>query len=137
MTDQEIDQKCIEWAAWCRSKGILAPRSKGNVLGRFQPSRAGKEPDAQFSQELTFLNMAIHAMADNEPDSVDLSCFVGLWYSDKPKKVIALDHGISRASVYYRARRFAREALTWGKRLRGIHTGERFRAQPEATAMVD
>ena len=136
MTDQETDQKCMEWAAWCRSKGILAPRSKGNVLGRFQPSRVGKEPDAQLSQELVFLNMAIHAMADNEPESVDLACFVGLWYSEQPKKAIALDHGISRASVYYKARRFAREAITMGKVLRRIHTSERYVAAEEM-ATVD
>lgn len=127
MTDQEIDQMCMQWVAWCRSKGILAPRSKGNILGRFQPARMRPEPDAELSQDVSFLNMAIHAMADNDPDSIDLRCFVGLWCSDEPKKTLAHDLGISRAAVYYNARRFAREAIRTSKILRRVQTDERYK----------
>lgn len=137
MNDQEIDAKCEAWKNWCGSKGILAPRGKANVLARFQPSRAGREPDADMSQELCYLNMAIHAMADNEPESADLECFVALWASDRPKKALAVDLGISRSSIYYRARRFAREAIQMGKVLRRIHTGEQFGMRQRAVECVD
>lgn len=134
MTDQELDQFCMRLAEWRRSKGILSPRVKGNVLSRFQPSKVGKEPDAELSQELAFANMAVHALAENDPDGKDAQCFMALWYSDKPKKAIALDLGISRSAVYYNARRFAREVIHMGKVLRRIHTGEIYRHDRRAQA---
>jgi len=132
MDDQQLDAKCGAWVIWCGSKGILAPRVKGNVLGRFQPSRVRPEPDAELSQELAFFNQAIHGLADNEPDSIDLQCFVRLWVGCDKRKAIAIDLGVAQSTVTYRARRFAREAVKWGNILMRQQTSDR-----QEVAMVD
>lgn len=126
MNDQELDARCMDWIQWCRSKQIYAPHVKGNVLGRFQPSKMRPEPDAELSQELAFLNMAIHALAENEPQGEDLRCFACLWYSGETRKAVAIDQGVSLNTVVNRARRFAREAVRMGKVLRRYHTNERY-----------
>jgi hypothetical protein len=128
MDDQELDARCMDWIQWCRTKRIYAPYVKGNVLGRLQPSKIRPEPDAELSQELAFMNMAIHAMAESDPDGNDLRCFACLWFSGEPRKSVAVDQGISLNTVVNRARRFAREAVRMGKVLRRIHTNERYGA---------
>jgi len=136
MDDQQLDAKCGAWVIWCGSKGILAPKVKGNVLGRFQPSRVRPEPDAELSQELAFFNQAIHGLAENEPDSIDLQCFVRLWVNSDKRKAIAIDLEVAQSTVTYRARRFAREAVRMGKILRRVQTDEQY-GQRQEVAVVD
>lgn len=78
MTQQEIHALCLQWAYWSYTRRYFAPPVPQNILAQMQPrTRIPKEPDGPLDADLCFLNMAIHGLADEDPDSA--MCFA-LYY---------------------------------------------------------
>ncbi|RSK77867.1 hypothetical protein EJ774_21160 [Pandoraea apista] len=111
MTDQELHLLCLQYGEWCRTRRFFAPPVPGSLLGQFQPPRswAREAPDATLIQDMPFFNMAVHGLAEQEPD--EAICFA-LFYCHgyRPVKKIAAVMGVSRATVYNQIRRFAARA---------------------------
>lgn len=117
MNDQELHAYCEAWRQWCITrKYFIAPGAK-NILGRMQPSKVGEAPNARMSEDLSFFNMAIHALVDmNEPGA---KCFVDFYFHRvKNIKSAAAKMGIGRNTFYDRKMRFARAALSMSVSLR-------------------
>ncbi len=92
------------------------------MLARMQPSRVRLPPDALMSSELSFLNMAIHALIDMGDG--DAECFLAYyWEQSKNIKKVAADMGIHRDTFYERKNRFARKAYSMSLSLRRLHEG--------------
>lgn len=120
MTDKELDNYCWAWNHWCRTrKFYIAPGAK-NILARMQPARVKLPPNALVSADLSFFNMAVHALADmNDPD---LECFVKYYVECVGNiKVVADELKIHRDTFYERKRRFARRAFSMSASLKNAH----------------
>jgi hypothetical protein len=111
MEGERLHQLCEDWRDWCITrKYFIAPGNK-NILARMQPSKVRPPPDASLSDEMSFFNMAIHALADmpgSEPE-----CFVKYyWHRCKNIKKVAAEMKIHRDTFYERKMRFARKAYS-------------------------
>ena len=122
MNDQELDLHCQNWAHWARTRKYFAPPElPQNILARMQPQRvAPREPDGPLDAELSFFNMAIQRLAeDNEPAAL---CFWLYYYHRATNiKVIAAEMGISRKTFYNRVHAFGRLALKWAATIKRVH----------------
>ncbi len=110
MTDQELHALCLQYGEWCRTRRFFAPPVPGNLLAQFQPKARGiGEPDGELLPEMPYFNMAVHGLAEQEPE--EAICFA-LFYNHgfRPVKSIAAAMGISRRTFYYRMYRFAERA---------------------------
>ncbi|VVE50997.1 hypothetical protein PMO31116_04654 [Pandoraea morbifera] len=110
MTDQQLHILCLQYGQWCRTRKFFAPPVPGNLLAQFQPKASGVgEPDAELLPEMPYFNMAVHGLAEQEPE--EALCFA-LFYNHgfRPVKSIAAAMGISRRTFYYRMYRFAERA---------------------------
>lgn len=123
MNDQELRAFCGEWAYWCHSKRYFAPPVPPNILARFQKSRTSpKEPDGPLSADMAYFNMAIHGLAEQEPD--DAICFTLFYfYRFRPIKVLAAELKIGHRTFYDRMDRFARRAQKLAATIKRVHLG--------------
>lgn len=120
MTDKELDAYCWDWNRWCFTrKFFLAPGAK-NILARMQPAKVGEPPNAAMSQDMSFFNMAIHALADmKDPDA---ECFVKYYAECAGNiKVVAAKMNIHRVTFYQRKLRFARKAYSMATSMKQAH----------------
>jgi hypothetical protein len=120
MNDQELHAYCEAWRQWCITrKYFIAPGTK-NILGRMQPCNVGEPPNARLSEDLSYFNMAIHALVDmNERGA---KCFVDFYFHRvKNIKSAAAEMGIGRNTFYDRKMRFARAALSMSVSLRNTY----------------
>jgi hypothetical protein len=87
-----------------------------------QPSKVMPEKDALMSGDMAYFHMALHAMAEMEPE--DAKCFNDYYcYQPGAKiqvKVLAHRRGISRETFYTRKLRFAHKALSLAGSLKRI-----------------
>ncbi len=122
MDDQELDARCQDWAHWARTRKYFAPPElPPNILARMQPQRvAPREPDGPMDAELSFFNMAIQRLQEDNPNGA--MCF-WLYYYHKASdiKVIAAEMGISRKTFYNRVHAFGRLALKWASTIKRAH----------------
>ena len=117
MTGQELHGYCEEWRRWVDTRSFYVMPAQKNVLARMQPHRVREVPDALLSPEMSYFNLAIHALV--EEGDPDAECFVSYYYRrDKNVKVVAHQMGIGRRTYYERRDRFARKALTLSTTLR-------------------
>jgi hypothetical protein len=134
MKDKELNAFCQAWAHWCWTRRYFIRPGTKNVLARMQPSKSGKEPNAELSSELNFFNMAVHSLADMQDHRDDAACFVSYyWDRESNIKAIAAKMGIGRQTYYDRMYRFARKALSMSHSLRRVH----LQAMDKATAVID
>lgn len=134
MNDQDLHVYCEAWREWCRTRSyFIAPGAK-NILARMQPSKVGIPPNAIMSSDMSFFNMAIHALADmNDPNT---DCFVKYyWERARSIKTVAHGMGIHRVTFYERKVRFARRALSMSFSLKAAY--EESQKQPEEAEAVD
>lgn len=109
MNERDLHQFCLDWRDWCATRRIFMPRVGGTVLGKMQPAKIGKEPDAIMDAKLSYFNMAVHALVDMGDDNA--KCFVAFYAHQKiPVKVTAGDLGISRDTYYRNVKAFAERA---------------------------
>jgi hypothetical protein len=91
-----------EWLPWLYSKRFLGAEPSVNILAMLQPerSRSTREPDGNFSQELSAFNTAFNA----QPLSQQIP-FISIYCGIKPYpiKTIAGQLGIERHTLYNRA----------------------------------
>lgn len=126
MDDKELDNYCWAWNEWCRTrKYYLAPNSK-NLLARMQPGKVSNGVDAALSEDMSFFNMAIHALADmSEPDA---ECFIAYYahvlQNKLPIKAIAHKMGVGVRTFYEKKARFARKAFSLAQSLKKAHQQE-------------
>jgi hypothetical protein len=121
MKDLELHLRCLKWGLWCHEKRYFAPPVPQNILAQFQPrSRPAMEPDGELSSEMAFFNMAVHGLAEEEPE--DAICF-SLYYFHgfRPVKTLAAAVGISRKTFYERIHRFGQKAQKQAPKIRQIH----------------
>lgn len=126
---------CEAWVQWCITrKFYLLPGAK-NILARMQPSRVRQPPNAVLSDDLSFFNMAVHALADMKDQDAD--CFVEYyWNRAKNIKALAAKMDISRRTFYERRDRFARKALSMAASLKKVQQ-ERLPATIETSDLID
>lgn len=120
MNDKELDLFCWAWNRWCNTRKFYAPPTAQNFLARMRPSKVGVPPNAACSDELSFFNMAVHALADmGDPD---VTCFWA-YYAECVEniKAVAAKMGVHRDTFYERKRRFARRALSMSISLKRAH----------------
>lgn len=133
MTDGEIDAYCLDWQAWCKSRGFYIRPGPKNILARNMPSRVGLPPNARNSADMQFFNMALHMLGDMGEYKAKVACF-NLYYplegerAENVKK-IADEMGIHRVTYYKRVISFARKAMTMSRSLKAFHLGEREREE--------
>ena len=134
MTGQELHALCEQWREWCRTRHFfIAPGAK-NILARMQPHKVGQPPDACLSDDISWFNMAIHALADM--DGEDPDCFVKYyWFRLKNIKKVAGDMGIGRQTFYDRRNRFAERAYSMGLSLKRAHA--QMMAAPKDAVEID
>jgi len=120
MTGQELHAHCEAWREWCITRRyFLAPGTK-NLLARMQPARVGPGPDAILSDEMSFFNMAVHALVDM--NDADGACFIEYyWNRARNIKKVAAEMSISRVTFYERKRRFAERAYSMSQSLKRAH----------------
>lgn len=121
MNTQELDAMCEDWAYWCRTRKYFAPPVPQNILAQMQPrTRAPREPDGPMSPDLSYLNMAIHGLADEDPEAA--VCFSLYYFHEiKPVKTAAAALGIGRQTFYDRLNRFAERAFRMSQKLKRVH----------------
>jgi hypothetical protein len=120
MTGHELHLHCEAWRQWCITRQyFIAPGAK-NILARMQPAKVGQPPDAILSDDMSFFNMAVHALADMQGE--DPECFVKFyWFREKNIKSIAARMGIHRDTFYARKNRFAEKAFSMAQSLKRAH----------------
>lgn len=122
MNDSELRVYCEEWATWCFTRRYYLKPGAQNMLARMHPSKAGREPNARNSASMAHFNMAVHALADMPEYAADLACF-NLMYLEQADHVKrqADQLGITRATYYRRAAKFARKAYSMSISIRRVH----------------
>lgn len=121
MTDQEINERCLDWAHWCRTRKYFAPPVPANILAQLQPRRrVSQEPDGPMDPDTAFFNMAISCLSDQRPE--EAICFSLYYYHGfRPVKAIAAAMGISRRTFYYRLHGFSLRALKLSGTIKRMH----------------
>jgi hypothetical protein len=110
MTDQEIHLYSLQYGYWCHTRKYFAPPVPQNILAQFLPwDRVPTEPDGPMDADMPFFNMAIHSLADEQPE--EAMCFT-LYYFHRyrPVKKIAATLGIGTRTFYDRMHRFSHRA---------------------------
>lgn len=120
MTSQELTAYCIMWAHWCRTRKYFAPPVPPNILAQLQPRRRMLvEPDGPMSPDMAYFNMAVHSLAEVEPDGV--MCFTLFHYYGYSVKAIYSALNIGRQTFYDRLDRFANRALKAAATIKRVH----------------
>ncbi len=119
MNDKELDAYCEDWVNWCYTRKFYLQPGAQNILARMQPSKSGQPPNARNSAEMSFFNMAVHAMADMSEHKAEFACF-RLHYIEHCANVKsqAAKLGISRGTYCNKTKAFARRALSMAKSLK-------------------
>lgn len=126
---------CEAWVQWCLTRKFFLPPGAKNILARMQPSRVGQPPNAILSDDLSFFNMAVHALADMKDQ--DAECFVEYyWNRAKNIKAVAARMDIARRTFYERRDRFARKAMSMAASLKRVQQ-ERTPTALEVEEIVD
>jgi hypothetical protein len=122
MDDTELNAYCQQWVHWCWTRKYFIRPGAPNILARMQPSKSSLPPDAVMSDEISFFNMAVHALADMPEHKEDAACFVS-YYWDRASniKVVAAKMDIGRRTFYERMYRFARKSISMANSLRRVH----------------
>ena len=121
MTNQELDAHCEAWAHWCRTRKYFAPPVPQNILAQMQPRRrATREPDGPMDTDLCFMNMAIHGLAEEDPDG---AIIFSLYYfhAFRPVKAMAAALGIGRQTFYDRMHKFSSRAHRMSGSIKRVH----------------
>ena len=128
MTDGEIDAYCLDWQAWCKSRGFYLKPGPKNILARNMPSRVGQPPNARNSAEMQFFNMALHMLGEMKEHEGAVACFNLHYPLEGPRaehiKRVADQMGINKATYYRRVIAFGRKAYAMGKSLRAFHNAK-------------
>jgi len=121
MTDQELHSHCLNWAHWCHTRRYFAPPLPKNILARMQPAdRVATEPDGPMDPDMSFFNMAVHALAADEPE--EAACFTLFYYHQMRNiKAVAAQMNIGRRTFYDRMKRFGRRAYALTAKVKQIH----------------
>lgn len=116
MNHQELHDYCLRWVAWRESRRLYVKPAAGNVLARFQPSRAGVERDAPCDANLLCFDTAVLAMREMPDHDEVMICF-WLFYVERVRriKVVASRLGIGRRTFYDRVHRGAKLAFDLSK----------------------
>lgn len=122
MDDKELNAHCQSWVQWCWTRRYFIKPGGQNILARMQPAKVGCEPDAPMSDEMSYFNMAVHALADMAEHKDDAACFVS-YYCERANniKAVAAKMGIGRQTYYDRMNRFARKALSMMSSMKRVH----------------
>ena len=133
MNEQELNAYCEAWVRWCMTRKYFIKPGSQNTLARMQPSKVGREPDAQMSDGLSWFNMAVHALADMGEHKEDAECFVK-FYCDRASniKAVANELKIGTRTFYDRKARFARKALSMASSLKNAFAASREADQGKA-----
>lgn len=126
MNEQELNAYCEAWVRWCMTRKYFIKPGSQNTLARMQPSKVGREPDAQMSDSLSWFNMAVHALADMAEHKEDAECFIK-FYCDRASniKAVANELKIGTRTFYDRKARFARKALSMSFSLKNAFAASR------------
>ena len=109
-----IAEYCHDWVNWCRTRGMyLKHQGAGSLLGRLQPSRSGREPNARNQQDMTYFNMAVHMLADMPKWRRRAEAFLAYYVGDgEVAKRTADKLGVSRSTYYEHVDAFAKQAYS-------------------------
>ena len=121
MDDKTLDAYCEDWAHWARTRKYFAPPVPPNILATLQPRRGRtREPDGPMDADLAFFNMALHRIAEDQPDWG--ACF-SLYYFHRAAnvKAIAAKMEITPKTFYNRAHAFAKLAMKWSPVVKRAH----------------
>lgn len=120
--DTLMDEQADRWVWWCRTRHYFAPAVKSNILARLQPKRGRSfEVDAFMDKEMPFFNMAVHALCDQQENTLEAACFIGVHWYQVNIKAMAKEQECARGTIYNRARRFARQAQSLSIVIRKTH----------------
>jgi hypothetical protein len=121
VTDQELHNHCLQYGYWCFTRRYFAPPVPQNILAQFQPrTKPPREPDGPMDPDMAFLNMAIHGLAEEEPE--EAICFSLFYFHGfRPVKAMAAAMGIGTRTFYDRMHRFARRAHKLSVSIKRVH----------------
>jgi hypothetical protein len=122
-----LDEYCREWVQWSRTRRYYTDAPAKNILARLLPGKGGREPNARNHPDMTYFNMAIHALGDMPEHETRYAAFVAFYLGDdEVTKRVADRLGIGRQTLYDRKNKFAQEAYALSKTLKRA-------AQPDGT----
>jgi hypothetical protein len=106
-----VAEYCHEWVRWCQTRGMYMKKAGGSLLGRMQASKTGTEPNARNHPDMTYFNMAVHALADMPKWTVKARAFMAYYVGDgEVVKRTADQLGIGRRTYYDHVKSFADQA---------------------------
>lgn len=131
MNEQELRLHCHHWAHWSFTRKYFAPPVPQNILAQMQPrTRPPREPDGPMDPDMAFFNMAVHGLADEDPESA--MCFALYYFHGiRPVKLMADKLGIGTRTFYDRMHRFAGRAQKLAGSIKRVHL------EQTATAMAE
>lgn len=131
MDYQELNAHCEAWREWCITRKFFIPPGAKNILARMQPSKVSQPPNAIMSDDMSFFNMAVHALTDMQDPDAD--CFVKFyWWRVRHIKKVASEMGIGKQTFYDRKNRFARKAYSMSFSLKRAYLESLSGAKEEA-----
>jgi hypothetical protein len=98
-THNELHLHCLRWAAWHRSRRLLAPAIPKNLLGKMRtPAGYGEGPDAEMSARLQLFNTAVNGQPMNDAKMAFL-CY----YLYRVRMTDLMDHyDLSKTTIFSR-----------------------------------
>jgi hypothetical protein len=102
--NQELNQMCLKWSAWHRSRRLFAPPVPQNILARMRPQPVRETPDALLSADLSYFNLALLAQPEGKGKQAMYYFYL---HEIRPIKLVADEMGIT-TQAFYKALRKAR-----------------------------
>lgn len=104
--NQELNEFCLRWAAWHRSRRLFAPPIPQNILARMRPQPVREAPDAILSADLSYFNLALLS----QPEGTGKMAFYLFYlHQVRPIKLAASEMGITTQGFYKAVRKVRAE----------------------------
>lgn len=129
MNDHDLHAFVEAWLRWCATRRFFVKRSSTNLLAQMLPAKINEPPNARMSADLSWFNMAVHALVDMGDD--DAPAFMRFYVERANNiKAVAAEMGVARSTFYVKVRRFARHAWTMAQSLKRADNQLRGRSLP-------
>ncbi|CUI05510.1 hypothetical protein BN2497_5797 [Janthinobacterium sp. CG23_2] len=117
-----VAEYCDEWVRWCQTRSFYMRPAASGTLGRLQPSKVGREPNARNHPDMQYFNMAVHTLADMKKWKGKFLAFKAYYVGDATlAKQAAAALGISERTYYYHVKSFGQAAYSMSHSIKKAH----------------
>ncbi|MCY0916430.1 hypothetical protein [Massilia antarctica] len=117
-----VAEYCDEWVRWCATRGFYIRKAASGTLGRLQPSKTGREPNARNHPDMQYFNMAVHTLADMKKWKRKHLAFKAYYLGDGAlAKQAASMLSISERTYYYHVKSFGIAAYSMSHSIKKAH----------------